>query len=467
MKVKDYGQVFSPESIVREVLNTAGYYGENILKKHVMENSCGDGAFLCEIIKRYLDAYEKKYNSLYGVEEDLKTYIHGIEIDKKIYETCLVNITSFLKSRNIEQVKLDIISADAITTSMYNKKMDFVVGNPPYVRVHNLDKRYCKVKKYSFCKEGMTDLYLLFYEVGLKMLKKDGVLCYITPNSFYCSNAAKKFREYLKEHLNLEVLKDLGHYQPFNVNAYTTICKIVNNSQNDFCKYYKYDMQSDRYLFVCDISYSDLFVDGNIVLTDNKKFLPILNYKVDKNARVIVKNGFATLNDKIFISNCFDFCKNKISVIKASTGQWKECIYPYDNKGKLIAFDLLDDELKKYLLEHKKELANHSKKSEGSWYAFGRSQAINDVKLNKISINTTIKDIDSIKINIVESGKGIYSGLYILTDVDLESIKSIVCCDRFIEYLRVLNKCKSGGYYTFSSSDLSRYINYYLEVNNG
>ena len=53
--------------------------------------------------------------------------------------------------------------------------------------------------------------------------------------------------------------------------------------------------------------------------------------------------------------------------------------------------------------------------------------------------------------------------MYILTDLPFELIKEKICSDNFIEYLQVLNKCKSGGYYTYSSKDLSKYLNYYFE----
>ena len=48
---------------------------------------------------------------------------------------------------------------------------------------------------------------------------------------------------------------------------------------------------------------------------------------------VSVKNGFATLADKVFIGD-FDFTEGTIDILKASTGKWSKCIYPYDKKGK-------------------------------------------------------------------------------------------------------------------------------------
>ena len=114
---------------------------------------------------------------------------------------------------------------------IYINNIDFVVGNPPYVRVHNLNEQYKNVKQYSFCENGMTDLFIVFYEIGINMLKENGTLCYITPNSFYNSLAGNKLRNYIKEKQNMELLMDLGHYQPFKANTYTTICKMEKNAK--------------------------------------------------------------------------------------------------------------------------------------------------------------------------------------------------------------------------------------------
>lgn len=467
MKVKDFGQVFTPNNIVRDVLDAAGYKGENILKKHVIDNSCGDGAFLIEIVDRYIKSFKKKNKTLDGIEKEIEKYIHGIEMDSEIHQACIENLNGFIESNNLKKIHFDILCDDTLKIDKYDKKMDFVVGNPPYVRVHNLNDQYTELKKYSFCENGMTDLYIAFYEVGLRMLNKNGILCYITPNSFYNSLAGNKLRNYICESQTMELIMDVGHYQPFNVTTYTTICKIANGSKFGTCKYYKYDIETGRPEYICDIRYEDLFVDGNIILSsDNSKFYPILTYPPNSKSKVQVKNGFATLNDKIFIQKEFPFSENQIDVIKGSTGEWKKCIYPYDENGRLIPFDKLNKNTQKYFNDNKNELVKDDKKVDSTWYAFGRTQAINDVKYKKYAINTTIKDIKSIRINKVDSGKGMYSCLYMLTDISEKQLKDIICTDKFIEYLQILNKCKSGGYFTFSSKDLSKFVNSSLEVEN-
>lgn len=46
---KTKGQVFTPGYMVRAMLDWCGYVGQDILCKHIADNSCGDGAFLCEV----------------------------------------------------------------------------------------------------------------------------------------------------------------------------------------------------------------------------------------------------------------------------------------------------------------------------------------------------------------------------------------------------------------------------------
>jgi len=57
---KTKGRVYTPDYIVKNILDMAHYNGAHILKKHVIDNSCGDGAFLCEIVDRYCKNAIKK-----------------------------------------------------------------------------------------------------------------------------------------------------------------------------------------------------------------------------------------------------------------------------------------------------------------------------------------------------------------------------------------------------------------------
>jgi len=348
--------------------------------------------------------------------------------------------------------------------------MDFVVGNPPYVRVHNLAGSYENVKKFLFCESGMTDLYIVFFEIGLKMLNKFGKLCLITPSSCLKSKAGYNFRKYIFNNKTLTKIIDLEHFQPFNATTYTMITLFEKNKKIELIEYYTYNQKEKKPQKIETLKYSDIFINGNIFISKRKSLVllhQIENYNINILKKIFVKNGFATLADNIFIGN-FEFNDLMIEVLKASTGKWYKCIYPYDNLGQPLT--IADIKNRKnaynYLLLNKKLLEKRSLDHNGLWYLFGRSQAIKDVAKNKIAINTIIKDISSIKIQTVPAGKGVYSGLYILTEFTFKQIEQAIKSNEFIEYLKLLKNYKSGGYYTFSSSELQKYLIYSLKNNN-
>lgn len=451
--IKHYGRVYTPNYLVSTILNFGNYIGTDILCKHVIDFSCGDGSFLTEIVDRYCHSYQ-------GVDlkYHLETYIHGIEIDREECEKCKQNLSQIAAKNGIKDVQWDIICDDALLVDCFQDKMDFVFGNPPYVRVHNLNTNYNNVKRYSFTQQGMTDLYLAFFELGFQMMNKYGTMCIITPSSWFSSTAGGILRQYIVRHHNLSGIIDLGHFQPFKASTYTAISRF--NAHSNSVKFYKMTDDSSPLIYVDTLSIDDIWITNNFYFSD-KESLAELN--AIRNSitpyYVEVKNGFATLADRIFIGDfTFDGCI--IDVLKASTGEWKKCIFPYDRKG----FPLPIEEIKKtyksvyeYLLLHQNEL-----KEGPTWYLYGRTQAIKDVYKRKLALNTIIKDKNSIRLESVEAGSGVYSGLYILTDLSESVIRNLIVSDNFVKYVRLLANYKSGGYYTFSSKDVAQYLNYKL-----
>lgn len=464
MKIKKEGQIFTPAYLVSDMLDFVGYRGFDILNKHIMENGCGDGAFLEQIVRRYCEIFPRE-----SLKKELETYIHGIEKDVLAYSKCIERLNKVVNEFGLSDIKWDILCGDSFDLSKnYYGKMDFVVGNPPYVRVHNLTP---DVRKFSFAIDGMTDAYLVFFELGLNMLSKKGKLCLITPSSWLRSKAGQVFRKYIYKYKNLMAVADLEHFQPFDASTYTMI-SLFDNSDTDSRKSFSYWRYSGpgQMTFIDNLEYNDAFIDKKIYLADKivlKKLRNIFTNAYENNI-VVVKNGFATLADSVFIGQ-FDFLNNVIDVIKSSTGEWKRCIFPYTIDGVPLEENVISKNLEvwNHLLLYKNVLENRSIKDKLEWYLFGRSQAIKDVSKDKISINQLIKDKSSIKLNYVPAGCGVYGGLYILSDVSLEKIKSILISDEFVEYVKILKNYKSGGYYTFSSSDLSNFLNYYLKKENG
>ena len=75
---------------------------------------------------------------------------------------------------------------------------DVVIGNPPYIQLQSnqgtLAKEY-KDQKYQTL-APMGDIYALFYERGVELLKSGGHLCYITSNKWMRAGYGEKLRAY-------------------------------------------------------------------------------------------------------------------------------------------------------------------------------------------------------------------------------------------------------------------------------
>ena len=91
---------------------------------------------------------------------------------------------------------------------------DIVIGNPPYVNIRKVDKdtKQAYQKHYSSA-SGQYDLYVLFIEKSLSLLKKNGYVSLITPNKFLISSYGKNIRKIIAEKT---ILKDFVDHSKDN-----------------------------------------------------------------------------------------------------------------------------------------------------------------------------------------------------------------------------------------------------------
>ncbi|HOK52200.1 MAG TPA: TaqI-like C-terminal specificity domain-containing protein, partial [Bacteroidales bacterium] len=88
---------------------------------------------------------------------------------------------------------------------------DIVIGNPPYIQLQKDGGRLAKLFETqnftTFARTG--DIYCLFYEKGIQLLKSDGLLCYITSNKWMRAGYGEKLRSFFTQYTPL-ILIDLG-----------------------------------------------------------------------------------------------------------------------------------------------------------------------------------------------------------------------------------------------------------------
>jgi len=83
-----------------------------------------------------------------------------------------------------------------------NPGFDVVIGNPPYVQLMRMDGAEVFSKENYQTYSKSTDLYCLFYEKGVYILRNEGVLSYITSNSWMRTKYGQSLRDFFAEKTN-------------------------------------------------------------------------------------------------------------------------------------------------------------------------------------------------------------------------------------------------------------------------
>jgi adenine-specific DNA-methyltransferase len=108
---------------------------------------------------------------------------------------------------------------------------DIVIGNPPYVQLQKdggkLANLYKAIKYDTFERTG--DIYSLFYEKGVQLLKPKGILCYITSNKWMRANYGASTRQFFVEKTHPLLLIDFGSVQVFETATVDTNILFLQN----------------------------------------------------------------------------------------------------------------------------------------------------------------------------------------------------------------------------------------------
>ncbi len=121
---------------------------------------------------------------------------------------------------------------------------DAVIGNPPYIRIQAM-KEYAP-KEVEFYKQayvaagkGNYDIYVVFVEKGLSLLRAGGRLGYILPSKFLTTDYGASLRTLLTQERVVDRVIDFGYAQVFE-NATTYTCLLfLNNSHPQEIQYIK------------------------------------------------------------------------------------------------------------------------------------------------------------------------------------------------------------------------------------
>ena len=462
-------QVFTPSNIVNNMLDLVRYTS-NLKGKRVLENSCGDGAFLAQIVERYIrDAYESE-RSVEEIREGLEKDIVAFEIDDSLIKTCIQKLDIIARQYGISSVKWNINCADFLKTEQ-KESFDFIIGNPPYICYADLsteDRAFLRAS-FATCKRGKFDYCYAFIEKSYHLLRDGGQLSYIIPSNFFKNVFAADIRQLIRD--DLITIIDFPEESVFNgVLVSPAVIYLQKNTTSSILKYQigmnkdpeireliKESFADKWYFTEYDIKgkrVGDCFKVSNAVATLYNKAFVIKDYSLE--------GEYFIVDGKKIERTIMRIAASPKSMRYAKQEEF--IIFPYreDDNGTISHYTL--DEMysffpcaMKYLEQNKEDLLERDSDNNAEWFEYGRSQALQRLHSSKLLISTVISE--DTNTYLLGPGQVPYAGLFITqkTDVPLSLLEEALASKRFKEYASRVGVRVSGSSKRITARDLENY----------
>lgn len=470
-KTKEKCQIFTPDDIVKSMLDQLGY-SENLYGKKILENSCGNGQFLKEIVRRYIEDCQKNGLSRTKIRNGLVRDIWGIELDPIRHKECLDVLNCLTDSYNLKRVSWQIKQADALREP-YIMSFDFVIGNPPYVSYWDLEisEREYVENNYSSCKFGAWDYSYAFLENGFNHLKSSGKMSYIIPNSIFKTKSGKYIRNLLYPYLT--EICDYTTTKVFkNVLTSPTIITIDKSTKTDKVLYK--DLSKNQQFFVGRTDLSEEWLFDCVKRKSNCShrfgdYFKVTTGIATQRNEVFVLKDFSD-DDKYLINGDIKIEKDAVreacSPRSKSNGVTEYIIFPYYySHGKLNRYSENGFKTKfpftyAYLESKKESLDERAADKNAQWFEYGRSQALTHINQDKLLLSTVITE--TMHVYLLGSSIVPYSGLFI-TAIDrpdalsLSKAIAILTSDEFMKYLKPLGINVNGRSIRIVAKNIENY----------
>ena len=357
------------EKLIELMGNTATYRNW-LLQITILDPACGSGAFLNQaldfLIKehQYIDELQTKLLGGGFVFPDientvLENNIFGVDLNEESVE--IAKLSLWLRTAQPRRKLNDLSSNIKCGNSLIDSKtiagdkafkwkdefahvfekdgFDVVIGNPPYGDYFNeLEKKFL-LKRYTKSFSGTFDMYILFFEIALHILKPKGLLCFITPNTFIDYSQFAGLRNLLTTDNDVEQV--LGLTKVFEDAIVDTVIILItkNKEQTPFFrgKNFKNKLTDIELSDIPELKAENLETSG-FILKDSGGFevRRLTDKFPDKLSDVIkITQGITTGGNECFINSQNYFLDNGIS----------EKVYHKVLKGKTInRYRMLFDE---------------------------------------------------------------------------------------------------------------------------
>ncbi|MGF7118024.1 Eco57I restriction-modification methylase domain-containing protein [Methanobacterium oryzae] len=449
-----------------------------------------------------IEAQQKlfKERALPDLENNIKCGNSLIESD--FYDDSNLNLTGD-ETKRVNTFDWDLEFAEI----MNNGRFDAVIGNPPYIRIQAmkewaaLEVEHYKQKFVSA--KGNYDIYVVFVEKGLDLLNDSGLLGFILPHKFFNAKYGQPLRSLLAEGKFLDTIVHFGDEQVFERATTYTNLLFLNKTGNKSFKFVKVD-DLDQWCTSGECIEGKISLDK--VTSDEWNFIvgeaAELFDKLDKMPVKLkditnkIFQGLITGSDGVFLLEngengkyyskatenehelenelLHPLCKGAINIRRYNVSKLtKSILFPYefiDGKATLIPKDVFAKKYPKiweYLTTNRNKLESRErgKWKNKRWYAFSRTQNMNEMEQMKI-LTPSIASEASFTLDMndfyyfVGSGGGGGGGYGITLNndkiTDYKYIIGLLNSNLLDAYLKSYSSQFRGGYYAYNKQYIEK-----------
>lgn len=248
----------------KELFHTLELYKEWLLSLKILDPACGSGAFLNQALSFLIEEHkniddlvaELTNSPLRIFDTDkaiLENNIFGVDINDESVEIAKLSLwlRTAQKGRKLSNLNNNIKCGNSLIDNpsvggdkafkwvdgfpeiFNNGGFDVIIGNPPYVPtefISEIDKQYLENTYQSAY--GRINLYPIFYEKGINILKENGLLSFITPYTILKNQYYIEARKYILEHTSIDVLIDFKGIAVFEDAAVDSIILTLKKQPN-------------------------------------------------------------------------------------------------------------------------------------------------------------------------------------------------------------------------------------------
>lgn len=486
------GSVYTPMHIRKTIIDRCFLEVSNCSRNtRIADIACGCGGFLMDASQKLHQLTNLPYKVI------LENCIFGVDIQSYSIERTkiLLSLAALLDGEDADY-NFRLFTHNALDFDFANALPDFsgfdmIVGNPPYVCSRNIPQSIKdSMNRWSVCSVGHPDLYIPFFQVAFVNLKHNGILGYITMNSFLKSLNGKALRCFFQEiQPRIEILDFRGKQIFKKRSAYTCLFYLKKQASKNI--YYAINDEQE-YLpskSRTEIDYQTLDpIKGwtlnchNEILIYEQSGIPIKEY-------CKTSHGIATLSNKTYVfkpsredesyyymqrgNTTFKIeraiCRNIVNSNKLNndldiSSMVEKVIFPYkpsdDGRVSIIEESDLASNFPNayfYLLGEKSVLDKRDKgqtNNYASWYAYGRTQSLSlpyyKLLFPKIANRPLHCEL------IGDSSLMLYNGMAFVSKEKetLQILQKVLESELFWNYVITNGKPYRSGFYSLNGSNI-------------